>query len=296
MEENLEQSQAELETPEAEVEEVEETEVQDTAEEEVESETDTELEESQPEDDDEEIEHNGERYKVPKALKPLLMFQQDYTKKTQEVAEVRKAVEAERVAFNEQRELYQAHFQEVAAITNIENQLQQFVNVDWQKLIDDDPVQAMKLDRQYQSLKEAHAQTVGKIQQAQQQMALSKQQETVKRVEQAKQALAEEFNGWTPEVASELTPYLKSYERLGMSDQLLSALHNGEYGALPIVWARKAQLYDQLVQKTAKKPQLKPPPKPVTKVGAKATVTKDPSQMTDKEFAAWRQKQIKSRN
>lgn len=44
-------------------------------------------------EDDEEIEHDGKKYKLPKAVKPLLMFQQDYTKKTQEVAAQRQALE-----------------------------------------------------------------------------------------------------------------------------------------------------------------------------------------------------------
>jgi hypothetical protein len=46
---------------------------------------------------EEEIEHEGRKYLVPKALKPLLLMQADYTRKTQEVAEQRRAVMAERL-------------------------------------------------------------------------------------------------------------------------------------------------------------------------------------------------------
>src|SRR5262245_52574677 len=49
--------------------------------------------ESGPEpEESEEIEHDGRKYLVPKALRPLLLMQADYTRKTQEVAEQRRAV------------------------------------------------------------------------------------------------------------------------------------------------------------------------------------------------------------
>src|SRR5437868_9942337 len=54
----------------------------------------------EPEESDE-IEHEGRKYQVPKALKPLLLMQADYTRKTQEVAEQRRAVQAERQALHQ---------------------------------------------------------------------------------------------------------------------------------------------------------------------------------------------------
>ena len=67
-----------------------------------------------PPDDGEEIEHEGRKYLVPAALKPLLLMQADYTRKTQEVAEQRRAVQAERQALHQtsQAELdaYAHHF------------------------------------------------------------------------------------------------------------------------------------------------------------------------------------------
>src|SRR5215204_3179929 len=49
----------------------------------------------------EEIERNGKKYKIPTALKSELLMQQDYTRKTQEVAEQRRAIEAEQQALEE---------------------------------------------------------------------------------------------------------------------------------------------------------------------------------------------------
>lgn len=247
------------------------------------------------EDDAEEVEHNGEKYKIPKALKDAFLMQQDYTKKTQEVAEARRAVEAQQQQVQQHQQFMQSHLQEIATLSSLEQQIAQYAEVNWQDLIDKDPVAAMKLDRQYQSLKENYQSTLGKVQQAQQVQALEAQQHAAKQIEQSREALARELKDWSPEVGSEVATYLKSYERLGMNETLLKDINNGAYGPLPIIWARKAQLYDQLTQKATKTTQA-PPPKPVTKVGANTTVTKDPSKMSDKEFADWRRRQIKSRN
>ena len=45
-------------------------------------------------DDSEEVEHEGQKYRIPKALKSALMMNADYTRKTQEVAEQRPAQRA----------------------------------------------------------------------------------------------------------------------------------------------------------------------------------------------------------
>jgi hypothetical protein len=247
------------------------------------------------EDDSEEIDHNGEKYKIPKALKDAFLMQKDYTQKTQEVAEAKKQMESQQAQFQQQVQFQQAHLQDFAQLTALEQQIAKYQNVNWQELIDQDPVEAMKLDRQYRSLTDAHQFTMNKLQQAQQHQALEAQQFTAKQIEQGRAALASELKDWSPEVGKEVSTYLKSYERLGLNDAVLKDINNGVYGPLPIIWARKAQLYDQLTSKAAQKTPAAPP-KPVTKVGAKAQVTKEPSQMTDKEFAAWRAKQIKARN
>jgi hypothetical protein len=254
-----------------------------------------EAEVAEPEDDSEEIDHNGEKYKIPKALKDAFLMQRDYTQKTQEVAEAKKQMEAQQAQFQQQVQFQQAHLQDFAQLTALEQQMAQYQNVNWQALIDQDPVEAMKLDRQYRSLTDAHQFTMNKLQQAQQHQALEAQQMTAKQIEQGRAALASELKDWSPEVGKEVAAYIKSYERLGITEKDIADINNGVYGPLPIIWARESQLYRQLTQKAAHKP-VTAPPKPVTKVGAKAQVTKAPEQMTDKEFAAWRNKQIKARN
>ena len=66
--------------------------------------------ETQPvESDSEEIEHEGEKYRVPKALKNAFYAQADYTTKTQTLAEERRSFEAERQQLAAQQQIGRAH-------------------------------------------------------------------------------------------------------------------------------------------------------------------------------------------
>lgn len=73
-----------------------------------EAEVEAEEQELQPQDDElEEIEwQDGKKYKIPKAVKPGLMLQSDYTKKTQSLAEQRKAFEQHERAVQAERQYY----------------------------------------------------------------------------------------------------------------------------------------------------------------------------------------------
>lgn len=289
-------------TEELAVQEVEIADVPDAVTDEVEIELEdlevTDDESATTEDDElDEIEKNGKKYKIPKALKDDFLMHQDYTKKTQSVAEERKALEAQHEAVRQQAEFQQAHIQEIVKFNRIGEELGKFEGVDWNALYDSDPVEAMKLDRHYKGLQEQFKQTQGTIQQAEQWQALNRQQETARLIEQGRATLASEIKDWSPETGKQVGEYLKGYSRVGVNDQILKQIDQGVYGSLPIILAHKARLYDQLVEKAAnKKAPQAPPPPPVTKVGSKSTVTKSVSAMSDKEFAAWRAKQIKSRS
>jgi hypothetical protein len=54
-------------------------------------------------DDSEEIEHDGQKLRIPKAVKPLLMLQADYTRKTQEVAAERRSLAEQAQAWDAER-------------------------------------------------------------------------------------------------------------------------------------------------------------------------------------------------
>jgi hypothetical protein len=79
-------------------------------------------------------------------------FQRDYTQKTQEVADKRKAVE-DRDQYLQARELVMQHaFKEAAEVESLRAQSQQFQGLDWNTLIADDPQRALQLNLARQQL------------------------------------------------------------------------------------------------------------------------------------------------
>jgi hypothetical protein len=172
------------------------------------------------EDDSEEIEYEGIKAKVPKVLKDAFLRQADYTKKTQELAEARKAFEAERVT------VQQADEQELSALASlklIDRQLTDYSKVDWNAWHDSDPFEAQKAFAQFTLLKDARTQTSQFLGHISEQRTVQKQQETAKRMEEGAAILAKEIEGWGDQHAAKLmsaaqTHYKFSKEALDAID------------------------------------------------------------------------------
>jgi hypothetical protein len=197
-------------------------------------------------DDFEILEINGEQYQVPKELKDGYLRQQDYTRKTQELAtekqtiqEQRQAVEAERQAFQNQVMQQQQHFQLYAQVAAIDSQIAQYMNVDWQQLVDADPVEAMKLDRSLRELKESRQAMVQQVIQTQQQMDYQKQYQYQQMVEAGKKQLTEKIPNWNQETAKQLRDY---GTQIGFTADEMSTVIDPRH----VEVLHKAFLYDQL--------------------------------------------------
>jgi hypothetical protein len=231
----------------------------------------------------EEAEYEGKKYSVPKEIKEALMRQSDYTRKTQEVAEMRKALESERQAAIQQVAVQRQMAQEHANLIAIDNQIKQFEGLDWQSLIDSDPVQAMKLDRQFRSLADSRQQAAYRLMEAERAAFDSYREETEKRVEQGKQVLAKEVTGWSPQLAVALAGY---GEEIGYSKQEMQSVLDPR--AVKVL--HKAYLYDQMMkERSAQKP--KPVPAvPAVTVKAKSKASNgEPEDM--ESWIKWRNSQ-----
>lgn len=244
------------------------------------------------ESDDEEIDYEGEKYKVPKVLKDAFLRQQDYTVKTQTVAEQRREVEAQQAQLAQQHQLQQQYLAEYAEAFALDNQLKQFSGINWSELIEQDPVQAMRLQHQMNTLKARREEVVSTVTQKQQQAMIQMQRETAKRVEEAASVLSREIQGWSAgnEVDQKITSYaMKQYNIPKLGDLI---------GYVPSIGVilHKAMQYDELKKQVATKSPPTPQEKPITRITAtKGTAAKDPSKMTDHEFAQWRKRQIAQR-
>lgn len=250
-----------------------------------------------PIEEDEEIEIGDKKFALPKSaaerLKSERMMQADYTRKTQEVAETRKAIEAEREQVRQQAAQQQQYIKEVAKVHALDDQLEQYSKLDWNALSDQDPIGAQKLHFQYQALQQQRQQAAEAVAQKQSEHALAEQQTTAKQVQDAEAYVQREITGWTPERAAKVSAFAvaegvkldaATAKVLIQNPALLKIMH-------------KAELFDQLAKKqTTKSPTPAAPPAPVTRVGAsRATAAKDPSKMSDAEWLAARQEKQRKR-
>lgn len=181
------------------------------------------------EEEFEEIERDGRRAKIPAWLKPELMMQADYTRKTQELAQARRALEAERASAQQSS---QAELSARANLALIDRQIGDFSKVDWNSWHESDPFAAQKAFAQFQLLKEARTQTLGYLNAAEQERTFRAQQESAKRLEQGHAELARDITDWSPDTAAKLLDFGQrrfgfSYEDMdGIDDpRLVKVLH-----------------------------------------------------------------------
>src|SRR3954463_16396632 len=83
------------------------------------------------EDDSEEIDFDGEKYKVPKKLKDSFLMHGDYTRKTQELARLRETTEARAAEIARDAEVRQGLEKDVGRLALIDEQLEAYQKVDW---------------------------------------------------------------------------------------------------------------------------------------------------------------------
>src|ERR1051326_1092636 len=90
-------------------------------------------------DDLDELEFDGEKYTIPKKLKPGFMMQADYTRKTQEVAQTRQELEAERERVAQQAKVTESLTENRKKLILAEATLDRYAKADWAKLEAEDP-------------------------------------------------------------------------------------------------------------------------------------------------------------
>src|SRR5215510_7723098 len=180
--------------------------------------------------------------RLPKELKSALMMHADYTRKTQEVAEGRRALEAERTTLQLQAATHQNNIQDVVHLANLNMELAAYEQRDWQKLEAEDPARAQLELSKYVMLRDRRDALVGHMQQNERMHAIEVAQANARRYEQASAQLARDIKGWN-EVAPKLAEFAKAngvsdaeMEHLAVNAPLAKLLH-------------KAWLGDQLIRK-----------------------------------------------
>lgn len=233
---------------------------------------------AEPEDDGtEELEFNQKSYKLPKDIaEAVRSMRKDYTEKTMAVAEQRKAFEA-KMQFTE------AFTADIAKLEAVNQRLAEFEQVDWNRLSDEDPVLWQKLFSQHRILDSQRNQLAQQLAQKKQEMTLNQQQEIAKAVEASETVLRRDIKDWSPQLESNLQQF--AVDKFGFD---ISDVKNAKTDPRLYKLMHLAYLGDQIIRKQAIKPKAAPA-RPVTTLSAKNTkATRDPSQMSDAEFAKWR--------
>lgn len=176
-----------------------------------------------PPEESEEIEHDGKKYSVPKALKPLLLMQQDYTRKTQEVATERAAVKAEREAYHQTS---QAEFQAAARADAAQQRVAEWDAYaaqfgGWAAWARQDPFAAQEADLERKEIERAAAGHLSQLSNLRGQRLSAAEREAATRIEEGKAALSREVPGWSDDLKAKLITFANGY---GFSRDELSDL------------------------------------------------------------------------
>lgn len=178
------------------------------------------------ESDDEEVEFEGAKYKVPKNIREALLRQADYTKKTQEVADQRRAVEERAQVLEQQQRLLSASFDKAVELKEAQKRLAQYEQIDWASLADADPAQATKLNIQYQQLQREAAQKYQELQQTQAQNEQLTQHQRQQMLVQAQGELKQRLPNFDASTAEKIKTAARDY---GISDNELNSLIDPRY-------------------------------------------------------------------
>jgi len=214
---------------------------------------------------------NGEE--VEKPLDEIVALAQqglDYTQKTQQVAEQRKELEAyaeqikmQEQAFQEQMQLNNVLIEDVAKITSLDQQLNQYANVNWQELSDSDFVEAQKHFFTYNQLQQQRSQLVSQFEAKKQEVVQKQTQLMSEKIAKGKEVLAKEIPGWSQETTQQLVSVGKEY---GFSDAELNSIVDPRH----VKVLHDAMQWRKLQQNSTVKKKVSSA-KPVVKPGAKDT-------------------------
>ncbi|MCP4410088.1 MAG: hypothetical protein GY807_20555 [Gammaproteobacteria bacterium] len=235
-----------------------------------------------------EVEHNGKKYQVHPDLAEGVMKNADYTRKTQEIAENRRQLEGQQKAIEYQRNASEQEINARAAIASIDQQLQQYANVDW-NADTEDPWALQKAQMHMMSLRDTRSKAEQLLGHLQHQRSEQTKQATADRLRQTAEYAQTNIKGWTPDINTKVETF--AVQELGFSpEQLTNAYSPQVYRALHLAW-----LGHQSMQKQTAAPKRQAPTaKPLSKVNAKASPTarKSLSEMSMDEYAATRNKQL----
>lgn len=203
----------------------------------------------QPTEPDEvEIDHDGVKAKVPKALKDAFLRHQDYTRKTQALAQERQQAAAE--IARAQQALW-GSFNEASSVARLDAEIAKFKDIDWVTWAQTDPGAAQRARLQYDALKDQRDQSAARLRQAVQQQQQAEQQDLAERLRTTVEYARTTIPGWNAEVDAAVHNFVREQ---GVSDeQILSVMSPAAYRIMYL-----AMIGDQDTRKAGQKTVTRP--------------------------------------
>jgi hypothetical protein len=230
--------------------------------------------ETQPEEF-EDLVWNGQTKRVTKTeLRELAQKGFDYTQKTQELAEQRRTIEAERQALKFHQEFQQANVQAITDLRALDLAIEAASQKDWNQLKSTDPAAFMTEMMQLQNMRQQRQEVANWINNQQQQALQQQQAKKLEQRQQALQRVRQKIPDYTDEVDRALDEYVR---KQGFEPWEIEQFFDDRSA----VMAYKAWKYDQLqAKKPALEKKVSAAPKPI-KPGSKTPGRQQTQQLTD---------------
>jgi len=242
------------------------------------------LDSSEAEAEAVEVEYEGKQYKLPPELKDAVLRQADYTRKTMELAETRKSIEAKQAEFEQQANRSQEEFHAHVTLTQLNATIGQYEQINWQEWMQTDLPAALAAKEERDQLVRQRDQIGFALNQH---MATKNQQQsdevaTLRR--QAFETVAKEIPAFTNTRRTELETTLET--AFGAPKGIGAKITDPwEYKVL-----HYADIGRKFVERQREAAKAAKAVKPATMVGGSATAgTKSPDDMTPEEWAKHRQ-------
>lgn len=216
-----------------------------------------EQDESAPDDGFVEAEYEGKTYKVPAELKDALLRNADYTRKTQEVAELRRATEQREQTLRMVQHAMDATFDKAVELRELQSRLAQFDQFDWQAMASQDPTETTKLNLAYQQIQRQAAEKQAELQQAysQQQQLEAHRRQQILQIEA--QRLKQSLPAFNEEMAARIRETARS--GYGITDAELDSLADARYVQIlhdAMQWRSLQNKKPQAMKKVAEAPRV----------------------------------------
>ena len=175
-----------------------------------EPEPEAEDEDAEPQASVEEVEYEGQTYSVPTEIKDALLRNSDYTKKTQELAEQRKALEHSEEELTSLARMQNESMLEIGKLVSLSQQIAPFEQMDaaaWQAYAQQNPEAAQRDLVTFQAVKADRDQLIQSLQQKREAQDTERQNAHSKAIDAGRAELKTKIKGYDDQLESKLADF-----------------------------------------------------------------------------------------